>query len=70
MPLATVVGCPKLLLALPPLGGPVRSARLLRGGGAVRFQETSAGVTLELPPPGATDLDRIVAVVTGGAARR
>jgi alpha-L-fucosidase len=65
-----VLDWPDPLLALPPLGGPVRSARLLRGGAAVRFQETGAGVTLELPPPGASEFDRVVVVVTGSAARR
>jgi alpha-L-fucosidase len=55
-------------LALPPLGRPVRAARLLAGGAAVPFRETATGVTLTLPPRGADDVDVVVALDLAPAA--
>jgi alpha-L-fucosidase len=57
-----VLDWPDPLLSLPPLGARVRSARLLKGGTTVPFQQSSAGVTLQLPPLGG-DIDRVVMVV-------
>ena len=57
-----VLDWPDPLLSLPPLGGRVRSARMLDGGAAVLLQQSAAGVTLQLPhTPG--DIDRVVVVV-------
>ena len=59
-----VLDWPDPLLALPPLGARVRSARLLKGGSPVPFQQSGAGVTLQLPPM-AGEIDRVVVVVMG-----
>ncbi len=61
-----VLDWPDPLLALPPLGAPVRTAYLLRGGAAVRFEATAAGVTLALPSAAAGEPDRVIVLVTGG----
>jgi alpha-L-fucosidase len=59
-----VLDWPDPQLALPPLGAPVRTAYVLRGRAVVRFTETAAGVTLALPPAGATEPDRVIVLVT------
>jgi alpha-L-fucosidase len=46
-------------LALPPLPGSVREARVL-GGGPARFRESDEGIVLELPPRDSATVDRIV----------
>lgn len=60
-----VLDWPDPLLALPPLGTRVKSARMLRGGAALPFQESSVGLTLQLPPAG-SEIDRVVVLVTSG----
>ena len=57
-----VLDWPDPLLALPPLGRSVKSAHLLRGGMAVPYQESTAGVTLQLPPA-KEEIDRVVVLI-------
>jgi len=65
-----VLDWPDQLLALPALGARVRTASVLRGGAPVRFENSTAGVTLALPPMVAGEPDRvIVLVLQGGRAR-
>jgi alpha-L-fucosidase len=65
-----VLDWPDQLLALPALGARVRAASVLRGGAPVRFENSTAGVTLALPPMVAGEPDRvIVLVLQGGRAR-
>jgi alpha-L-fucosidase len=65
-----VLDWPDQLLALPALGARVRTASVLRGGAPVRFENSTAGVTLALPPMVAGEPDRvIVLVLEGGRAR-
>jgi alpha-L-fucosidase len=59
-----VLDWPDPLLALPPLGARVQSARML-GGGAVPFRQSPLGVTLQLPSAN-EQIDRVVVLVTGG----
>jgi alpha-L-fucosidase len=59
-----VLDWPDPLLALPPLGRRVRSARMLGGGVPVPFQQSSLGLTLQLPRSG-NEIDRVVVLVTG-----
>ena len=47
-------------LALPPLTGRVRAARMLVGGATVPVRTTATGVTLTLPPAGPGEPDRVV----------
>lgn len=53
------------ILALPPLPVRVHSARLLRDGGVVKFEEREDGLLLSLPPRGDDVIDEIV-VLEGG----
>ena len=52
------------VLALPPLGGRAVRAWALNGKTAVPLTQTDQAVTLTLPPPLSTDVDRVVVVVT------
>lgn len=54
------------ILALPPLSGPVRSARLLRDGSAVKFEDREDGLLLSLPARGDEVIDEIVVLEVGG----
>ncbi len=54
------------ILALPPLSRPVRSARLLRDGSIVRFEDREDGLLLSLPPRGGDLIDEIVVLEVGG----
>jgi alpha-L-fucosidase len=47
-------------LALPSLGKRVRSARLLRDGSAVKYQDGDFGVVLRLDPAQEGEIDRVV----------
>jgi alpha-L-fucosidase len=58
-----VLAWPDPLLALPPLGARVKSARTLSGGAAVPFQQSPAGVTLQLPRAN-EPIDRVVVLIT------
>ncbi len=53
------------ILALPPLPWPVRSARLLRDGSIVRFENREDGLLLSLPPRGDDVIDEIVVLEVG-----
>ncbi len=61
-----VLDWPDPLLALPPLGARVRSARLLRDRAAVSYQQSAVGVTLRLPRATEEEFDRVVVLVTAG----
>jgi alpha-L-fucosidase len=54
------------ILALPPLSRPVRSARLLRDGSVVRYEDREDGLLLSLPPRGDDVIDEIVVLEVGG----
>jgi alpha-L-fucosidase len=49
-------------LALPPLPGQVRAARLLHDGTAVAMRQGSDGVTLRLPPRDPNTVDQVIAL--------
>ncbi len=53
------------LLAVPPLPGRVRSARLLRDGSAVKFEDREDGLLLSLPPRDGDVIDEIVVLEVG-----
>lgn len=55
-----VLHWPDRTLALPPLDGRVKSARVLGDGAAVAFEQTPAGVSLVLPLSSTDEPDRVV----------
>ncbi|MBS1241731.1 MAG: Alpha-L-fucosidase [Gemmatimonadetes bacterium] len=61
-----VLDWPDRILALPPLGGRVRSARRLGDGAAVAIREGPEGITLTLPDGPRDPVDEVVALILGG----
>jgi alpha-L-fucosidase len=61
-----VLDWPDRALAIPPVGGHVRSAHGLASGEAVPFSQDAAGVTLTLPAAAADELDRVVVLELTG----
>jgi alpha-L-fucosidase len=61
-----VLDWPDRVLALPPLGAPVRAAHMLATGERVDWSETELGITLTLPDGPAGEPDRVVVLVRDG----
>ena len=59
-----VLDWPDDVLAIPELGAVVTGASMLRDGARVRFSQSSAGVTLELPHDTSDEIDRVVVLIT------
>ncbi|MFL6332582.1 MAG: hypothetical protein ACJ754_04480 [Pyrinomonadaceae bacterium] len=55
----------RVALSLPRLPRRVVSARMLAGGGRVRFEETNTGLLLRLPERGADEYDTVVMLKLG-----
>ncbi|HTI62150.1 MAG TPA: alpha-L-fucosidase [Gemmatimonadaceae bacterium] len=59
-----VLDWPDDVLALPDPGVQITGASMLRDGSRVKFTQSAHGVTVELPPASADEIDRVVVLTT------
>jgi alpha-L-fucosidase len=61
-----VLDWPDPALLVPPLSGPVKSARFVRDGRRATFQQSASGITLQIPADARDPNDTVIALELGG----